>query len=131
MMSANKQVTGMRGVYIAAAELSRLGFVVAPTSRGARGTDLLVANQLGSRAFSVQVKANAKTFGFWLIGKYAKDLKSESHVYVFVNFKPKETEYYVVPAKVVSDTMIISDWTHIRQDAIAEFKDAWDVFGEP
>lgn len=33
----SSQITGMRGVYLVAAELSRLGFIVSPTSRGARG----------------------------------------------------------------------------------------------
>jgi hypothetical protein len=44
-MAIPTQLTGMTGVYLAAAELSRLGFVVSPTSRSARGADLLVTGE--------------------------------------------------------------------------------------
>lgn len=33
----SSQISGIRGVYLVAAELSRLGFIVSPTSRGAFG----------------------------------------------------------------------------------------------
>ena len=36
-----QQLTGMRGVYLVAAELSRLGFIASPTSRSAVGSDIL------------------------------------------------------------------------------------------
>jgi hypothetical protein len=39
----------MRGVYLVAAELSRLGFIVSPTSRSAAGADLLVTSSSCSR----------------------------------------------------------------------------------
>jgi hypothetical protein len=35
------QLTGMRGVYLVAAELSRLGFITSPTSRSALAADIL------------------------------------------------------------------------------------------
>jgi hypothetical protein len=44
-MATTGQMTGMRGVYLVAAELTRLGFIVSPTSRSARGADLLVTDQ--------------------------------------------------------------------------------------
>src|SRR5262245_16017444 len=64
IMSAAKQLTGMRGVYLVAAELSRLGFIASPTSRSAIGADLLVTDQQCQNAFTVQVKTNASTFSF-------------------------------------------------------------------
>lgn len=65
-MGDTKQLTGMRGVYLVAAELSRLGFLAAPTSRSAIGADILATDQSCKRTYSVQVKTNAKTFSFWL-----------------------------------------------------------------
>jgi len=53
------QKTGMRGVYLVTAELSRLGFIVSPTSRSAAGADILVTEQKCQRTYSVQVKTNA------------------------------------------------------------------------
>ena len=73
-MASTGQQTGMRGVYLVAAELSRLGLIASPTSRSAIGADILVTDQLCSRSFSVQVKTNAKTFNFWLV-RYGKSHK--------------------------------------------------------
>lgn len=136
-MASKAQMTGMRGVYLVAAELSRRGFVVSPTSRNAAGADLLVTDQRCRRAFSVQVKTNARTFNFWLIGKPARDAVSRSHVYVLVNIKDSRTkghqvEYFVVPsARLASLASFKSDWPHVRRDKVESFKDAWSVFGAP
>ena len=55
-----KTNSGMLSVFLVAAELSRRGFTVSPTSRNARVADLLVTDQDCRWAFSVQVKTNAK-----------------------------------------------------------------------
>ena len=44
-MAKNAIISGMTGVYLVAAELSKRGFIVSPTSRGAEGADLLVTDQ--------------------------------------------------------------------------------------
>ena len=95
-------LTGMRGVYLVAAELARLGLITSPTSRSAIGADILATDTACSRAFSVQVKTNTRMFGFWLLSAKAKKIESPSHVYVFVNIRPgkigktgESIEYYV------------------------------------
>ena len=139
-MPSKGQMTGMRGVYVVAAELSRKGFVVSPTSRSAAGADLLVTNQSCSRAFSVQVKTNARSFGFWLVGKKALDLKARSHIYVLLNLKQKrgtdEQEFFVVPsirlAKLTREyARRRSTWYEVKQESIAQYKDRWELFGRP
>jgi len=40
------QLTGMRGVYLAAAEIAARGMIVSPTSRSAAGADLLVTDEM-------------------------------------------------------------------------------------
>jgi hypothetical protein len=52
----NGHMTGMHGVYMAAAELTKRGMVVSPTSRSSFGADLLVTDQHFQKAWSVQVK---------------------------------------------------------------------------
>src|SRR5882724_9193029 len=103
-MSSKQQQTGMRGVYLAAAEISSRGFIVSPTSRSARGADLLVTDQACKRAFSVQVKTSGRPSTFWLVGAHARRLKSPSHVYVFIQLKDDDRppEYFVVPSRVVA-----------------------------
>jgi hypothetical protein len=125
----------MRGVYLVAAELSRLGLIVSPTSRSAHGADLLVTDQSCNQAFSVQVKANATTFGFWLLNKKAKELSSRSHIYVFVNLRGdgNNPEYYIVPSKVVSKKMYIeegakSNWYSFSRKEAMPYLNKWKIF---
>lgn len=125
----------MRGVYLVAAELSKLGFIASPTSRSAIGADVLVTDQKCKKAFSVQVKTNARVFGFWLIGKKARYAVSDSHIYVFVNLKNSKTgeniEYFVIPSREVAKRMHYKgEWPHIRRDVILKFKDRWAIFGK-
>ncbi len=84
-------MTGMRGLYLTAAELARLGFVVSVTSRSARGADLLVTDQNCQRTWSVQVKTNGSTAKWWQVGPHARNVRSPSHVYVFVNIPKKKS----------------------------------------
>src|SRR3954463_624729 len=96
----------MRGVYLTAAELSRLGFIASPTSRSAMAADILLTDQACRRAFSVQVKTNsarATASTYWLVGRHIS--VSETHVYLLVNLESKEDpalpEYFVVPSEIV------------------------------
>ena len=139
-MPSKGQMTGMRGVYLVAAELSRLGFIVSPTSRSAAGADLLVTNQSCSRAFSVQVKTNASSFSFWLVGKNALSLKARSHIYVLLNLRQKrgeaEHEFFVVPSVTLATLTVEyprkhSTWYAVKRTGILQYRDRWDVFGGP
>ena len=131
-MPSTSQLTGMRGVYLVAAELSRHGFVASPTSRSARGADILATDLKCRRAVSIQVKANASTFSFWLVSEHFKEMVSDSHVYVFVNLRDSATEFFVVPSKVVARKVITEKtrggvWrSFMREDALP-YKDKWSV----
>jgi hypothetical protein len=132
------QLTGMCGVYLVAAELSQLGFVASPTSRSALGADILVTDQACQRAFSIQVKTNAKAADFWLVGE--RTPVSDTHLYVFVNLKSRETgcrrEYFVVPSSVVAERKVYSkhpksEFYSLYRKHILEFRDNWSSFGNP
>jgi len=133
------QLTGMRGVYLVAAELAARGLIAVPTSRSARGADILVTDQDCKKSFSVQVKTNARTFSFWLLNASYKDMHSETHIYVFVNIretkKISSIEYYIVPSKKVAELgktdkakKADSIWHAINLKDIVQFKDSWDTF---
>jgi hypothetical protein len=49
----NAQATGMQGVYLVAAELTKRGLTVAPASRSAFGADLLVTDDRCKKTWSV------------------------------------------------------------------------------
>lgn len=102
-MASKHQLTGMTGVYLVAAELSRRNFIASPTSRSAQGADLLVTDTECKKSFAVQVKTNARTFNFWLVNSKAKTFQSNTLIYAFVNLRKDRTEYYLVPSKFVAN----------------------------
>jgi hypothetical protein len=134
-MPSKGQQTGMRGVFLVAAELAARGLVVSTTSRNAMGADLLVADATCARAFSVQVKTNAKPASFWLVGEKAREVKSRSHYYVLVNIRTDgRHDYFVVPSSVVARKTKVtqrpkSTWYEVQRSAIEEYRDGWHVFG--
>jgi hypothetical protein len=123
-----KQHTGMRSVYLVAAELEGRRWTVSLTSRNAAGADLLVTDESCSRAYSIQVKSNAGHANFWLVGANAKRLSCRTHIYVFVNgAKGTDQEYYVVPSAVVKrrTTGERGGWFAFPMVGAEKFKDAW------
>ena len=131
-----QQQTGMRGVFLVAAELVARGLIVSPTSRSAFGADLLVTDDRCRRAYSVQVKTNAAHPNFWLLNKRAKQVKSPSHVYVFVNLSAPDgpPEYFVVPSRVVAKRMHTkrrrsSTWYAFWRDDALRYRNKWAILG--
>ena len=139
---ASRFQNGMQGVFLAAAELTYRGFVVSLTARNAFGADLLVADNQCQHAWSVQVKTNQDTSSnFWLLNAHSENLKSDSHVYIFValrgNQRPK---FLVVPSRVVAENVWKqtaksgSIWYSFSRDTKWDHKDdeGWeDSFGNP
>jgi hypothetical protein len=137
-MASKGQMTGMLGVYLVAAELSKRGFIVSPTSRSAFGADLLVTDQACRKAWSVQVKTNSGRPNFWLVGAHAERMKSESHMYVFVNnARGEKPEYVVAPSGYVADKVLHeitrkgSEWYSFRASDRPSGDEGWEMFGDP
>ena len=132
----SRQRGGLRGVYLVAAELSRLGYSVSPTARNAAGADLLVFDPGTARAASIEVKTNAKRANFWLVGKRAKASRSPSHFYAFLNISTPRGggevyEYYLVPSEEVAQKTVVersrtgSIWYSFTLKSAEEYRDAW------
>lgn len=131
----------MLGVYLTAAELTKLGFIVSPTSRSAFGADLLVTDQGCKRAWSIQVKTNRKVAAFWLLNPRVGEVYSDSHVYVFVNLKgDMRSEFFVVPSTHIARIHRVerqgnptkpSVWYSVYKKDIPDYAEAWvKVFGD-
>jgi len=134
-MASKNQLTGMQGVYLVASELSRHGLIASPTSRSARGADILVTDQDCERAFSVQVKTNSTGSSYWLLNADAKRITSPTHIYVFVRLKKNAgaPDFFVVPSQVVADEMASSvgangNWQSFDQEKASRFQDKWNIF---
>ncbi len=139
-MASAGQLTGMRGVYLVAAELAKRGFIASPTSRSAMGADILVTDHACSQAFSLQVKTNARTFDFWLLNSHATVMVSPTHLYVLVNIRQRagadDIEYFVVPSGVVAQHTKHSqsksgDWYSLYRVDIQDYQDRWELLGAP
>lgn len=134
-MTTKAQSTGMQGVYLVAAQLARQGLIVSPTSRSAKGADLLVTDESCLLAFSVQVKTNAANTSYWLVGEHARTFKSASHVYVLVNLLKERTvaEYFVVPSEILMGLIKESKherstWWYVDRKDVEAYRDAWRYF---
>ena len=139
----NAQQTGMEGVYRVAAELTSRGFIVSPTSRSAKGADLLVTNSKCSQAFTVQVKANWLAPAYWLTGPNA--ISYRSHIVVLVNLLEEggsgepRPPFYVVPGRIAkrltrsrrAKTGKRIVFYSIYRSEVAAFRDGWRIFGNP
>ena len=135
-MATKGQLTGMTGVYLVAAQLSRRGFVVSPTSRSAHGVDLLASTPNGIRTLAFEVKTNGRSFSFWLLGKKANQIKARSQYDVLVNLRKGIEEYFVVPSRIVAKRMIFktrasgrSKWRFIYLKDIERYRDKWLTAG--
>jgi hypothetical protein len=135
-MAIKGQLTGMTGVYLVAAKLCRKGFIVSPTSRSAHGVDLLASTPNGGRTLAFEVKTNARSFSFWLLGKKADQITSRSQYYVLVNIRNDSEEYFVVPSRIVAKRMVVktrasgrSKWRFIYLKDIERYRDRWPTAG--
>lgn len=141
IMTIKGQMTGMQGVFLVAAELTKRRLIVSPTSRSSFGADLLVTDQQCKRAWSVQVKTNAGRPAFWLLNKHASRTKSDSPIYVLVNLGQKNSrqirmgpDFYIVPSRVLARHMrkILrphATFYSIRCDKVTKYRNYWGVFG--
>jgi hypothetical protein len=128
MQKADRQIVGMRGVYLVAAELCKHDLIVAPTSRGARGADLLATDSSCKHAFSVQVKSTKNSF--FLFPKDAKKHVSRDYIYVLVRTRKDELTYYVVPSHLAARRMKKAWNGGFMVDArsLTQFKGKWTPF---
>jgi hypothetical protein len=128
-------MTGMLGLYLTAVELIKRGYIVSPTSRSAMGADLLVTDKFCTRAWSVQVKTNSSNSKSWLLNKDAKQIRSRSHVYVFVTAprNSKEPIFYVVPSIVVAQAFkkfVRPHSTFYAFERQEKYRENWKAFGK-
>jgi hypothetical protein len=120
----------MAGVFAVAEQLSLRGWIVSPTSRNARGVDLLMTKEEADGSLAGQVKADRTPNSFWLVGKKDKT-PHKSLFYFFVKFHVDGVkDIYVVPSKVVSKRIYSNKkrtmWAVEKQD-ISKFKDRYDL----
>ena len=130
---ARSQVVGNVGMYFAAYRLSQMGWNVMPTSRNARGIDLLAYDAAAGRYLGIQVKALSKRNPVPL-GTSTENLMGEWWIIVtkvltvpqcFI-MKPEEVRRLAHHGEIDGR---VSYWLQPKQYDADEFREAWDRIG--
>jgi hypothetical protein len=140
-MATKQQTNGMLGVFLAAAELARRGWIVSLTSRGAAGADILMTTDDCNKSYSVQIKTRTTGGSWFVLGNKAKTTKSDTHIYVLLDIKRnKKLEtitYYIVPSRDISKLSEPANPNFsennfvIAVSKLTKYKDGWSQFGDP
>jgi hypothetical protein len=132
---ARQQVVGNVGMYFAAYRLSQLGWNVMPTSRNARGIDLLAYDSTVSRHLGIQVKALSKQKPPVPLGKSIDNLIGDWWIIV-TNAASVHPECFIMkPEEVMSRAhrgekdSRISYWLQANKYCTDEYREAWYRIG--
>ena len=132
--AANQQTVGNIGLFYVCYRLSRLGWNVMPTSRNARGVDIVIYSQDASRTHTIQVKTLSKgspvPLGTKLDHLFADFVVVCRHVL-------RETPecFVLIPAEIRrlihrgEKNGKLSLWLQPRDYATKEFREKWDRIG--
>jgi len=109
-----KSLVGITGVYYAAAELSRMGYIALITARNTRAYDILIFKEGKYKTLPIQVKTSSgDNFHIVLIKdikKMSRDLnKKITCPYILVKLKYKNPEFYILNAKQMKN-LVKKDW---------------------
>ncbi len=128
------QIVGNMGLYYACYKLSRLGWNVMPTSRNAKGVDIICFSMDGTRMRTFQVKSLSRKSpvplgadldrimgDFWVI---VNDLLAE-HPRCYV-MRPSQVK--ALAHRGVKDGRV-SYWLQPRDYAVPKFEEKWEQVG--
>jgi len=132
-MAAGTQVVGNTGMYFAAYRLSQMGWNVMPTSRNARGVDLLAYDANAHHFLGFQIKALSKRNPVPL-GRSVDALMGDWWIIVAqaatqpVCFVMKPDEVMRLAHRGEKDGQV-SYWLQPKQYDTEKFREAWDRIG--
>jgi hypothetical protein len=132
---ASQQVTGNIGMYYAAYRLSRMGWNVMPTSRNARGIDLLIYDAAAHEYKGIQVKALSKLKPPVPLGKSIDILMGDWWIIV-TKAATDSPECFIMRPDEVKDRAHrgvkdgrVSFWLQPNKYHTDEFRGKWDRIG--
>jgi hypothetical protein len=132
---ASQQVTGNIGMYYAAYRLSRMGWNVMPTSRNARGIDLLIYNAAANDYKGIQVKALSKLKPPVPLGKSIDILMGDWWIIVTKAVTDSPECFIMRPDEVKAlahrgeKEDRVSYWLQPSKYRTMEFREAWHRIG--
>jgi hypothetical protein len=132
---ASQQVTGNIGMYYAAYRLSRMGWNVMPTSRNARGIDLLIYDATARHCHGIQVKALSKLKPPVPLGLSTDNLMGDWWIIVTKAVTENPECFIMKPEEVKAlahrgeKEDRVSYWLQPSKYHAAEFREAWHRIG--
>jgi hypothetical protein len=131
---SDNQVTGNIGLFFVCYHLAKLGWNVMPTSRNARGVDVLIYNDDAKQKYAIQVKALSKRAPVPL-GKHLDNLMGDFFV-ICRNVRSNSPECFVLTPDEVhllahkgEKKGKISYWLQPKKYETKNFKENWNRIG--
>ena len=133
-MKFDPQVTGNAGLYYTCYHLSRMGWNVMPTSRNARGIEIIAYNRKATRFIGIQVKTLSKRDPVPLGSSLEKVM---GDYWIIVNNVAKEPNAYILLPEEVKSLAHrgekdgrVSYWLQPTSYDVEQFKEAWHRIGQ-
>ena len=133
-MKRPPQIVGNIGLYYVCFKLSELGWNAMPTSRNARGIDIICFNMDGTRMLTIQVKSLSKRNPVPL-GTGLDKIMGDFWVIVNSLDTGKPLTYILLPHEVramarrVGKEAKVSYWLVPKKYAVDEFEEKWQRIG--
>jgi hypothetical protein len=121
------QITGNVGLYFACYQLSKLGLNVMPTSRNAKGSDVIAYTSDQSQFVTFQVKAMTKLNNISL-GKSKENLDSNWWLIVVDAYSENPTTYVMRPEEVAATAKLYQKvyWAQSKGFDLEDYRNRWD-----
>ena len=132
-MKLDAQVVGNAGLYYASYRLSLLGWNAMPTSRNARGIDVIAYSRDGTRYVGLQVKTLSKRNSV-LLGKSVEGLMGDFWIIVNNVTATEPRTFVMLPDEVQrlatqGGQEGRTHWLRVSAYDSDEFYEAWDRIG--
>ena len=133
-MKRPSQIVGNIGLYYACFKLSELGWNVMPTSRNARGVDIVCFSLDGRRMLTIQVKSLSKRNPVPL-GTDLDKIMGDFWIVMNSLASGEPRTYILLPHEVRAMAHRgekdgrVSYWLQPRQYAVEEFEEKWQRIG--
>ena len=117
-------IIGIAGEHFVAGELSKQGWIVALTSKGAASVDILAKLYRHGRTLSLKVKTRTTAYQYaWRVGAPADPRDCDFYVFVDLQEEGKRPLYFIVPTPTV-----VRLWRsqQIRTEDVRGFADNWN-----
>lgn len=125
----DRQVTGNISLYYISYRLSRMGWNVLPTSRNAKGIDILAYGKNGGTYCTVQTKGYTKVAA---VGTFKKKTEVIADYYIIASYVYQTPKIYILTKEEVKEHLTMHNnvyWLEIKDYKKSEFLEKWDKIG--